>query len=167
MAFFRRGRPESVPTAPAFALGSVRLYQTDAELSVRLPSGAGSIAPYMQALVATGDRVLAAADQRLPDMGVLIVVGVRAPNLIHLWCEPVGGELPADAWTHFKDELAVSGRELRPAVAGDVAFALEGVVGAGPSIPFPQVPQAWVDAIKDANEPVTVPDGVFDRIFPV
>ncbi|WP_285100670.1 hypothetical protein [Promicromonospora sp. MEB111] len=46
-----------------------------------------------------------------------------------------------------------------------VAFALEGLVGAGPSTGFPELPPAWVDAVSLADEHVTIPDGLFDLVF--
>ncbi len=72
---------------------------------------------------------------------------------------------PPDAWPVLTELLDGAGAAVRPQVTAPVAFALEGLVGAGPSTGFPELPPAWVDAVSLADEHVTIPDGLFDLVF--
>jgi hypothetical protein len=99
-------------------------------------------------------------------MGVFIAVGIKPSRRVRLWCEQVGGTLPEDVWPMLTELLDGAGTAVRPQVtAPPVAFALGGLVGAGPSIGFPEAPRAWVDALARADEHVTVPDGLFGLVF--
>lgn len=172
MAIFRRRKPPSpVATAPVaspdpiFRLGSLRLYQPDDELQVRLPNGVGEVAAYAQTLTWTCNELLSRIGQDLGSMGIFIVVGIKPSRQVRLWCEQVGGTLPGDVWPVLTELLDGAGTGVRPQVTAPVAFALEGLVGAGPSSGFPEVPSAWRTAVAQADEPVRVPDELFDLVF--
>ncbi|MBL0888904.1 hypothetical protein [Myceligenerans indicum] len=172
MAIFRRRtrRPSTNAAMaqspdPAFPLGSLRLYQPDDELSVRLPDGVGEVAAYAQTLARTCNEFLNQLDQDLGSLGIFIVVGVKPSRQVRLWCEQVGGTLPEGAWPVLTELLDGAGAAGRPQVTAPVAFALEGLVGDGPSTGFPEYPRAWVDAVAEADEQVSVPDGLFSLVF--
>jgi hypothetical protein len=52
-----------------------------------------------------------------------------------------------------------AGSGVRPQVTAPVAFALEGLISAGPSAAFPEFPSAWINAMAQSDQPVTVPEG--------
>ncbi|MGW2094246.1 hypothetical protein [Promicromonospora sukumoe] len=172
MALFRRRTPRTsegtaaAPTPdPVFRLGSLRLYQPEDKLRARVPGGAGEIAGYAQTLAWTCNEFLSRLGQDVGPMGILIVVGVKPSQQVRLWCEQVGGTLPDDVWPVLTELLDGAGTAVRPQVTAPVTFALEGLVGAGPSAGFPEFPRAWVDAVERAEESVSVPDGLFERVF--
>ncbi|MFD7023448.1 hypothetical protein [Promicromonospora sukumoe] len=171
MALFRRRTPRTPEAAPAqapepvFRLGSLRFYQPEDKLRARVPGGAGEIAAYVQTLAWTCNEFLSRLSQDLGSMGILIVVGVKPSQQVRLWCEQVGGTLPDDVWPVLTELLDGAGAAVRPQVTAPVAFALEGLVGAGPSDGFPEFPRAWVDAVERDGAHVSVPDGLFERVF--
>ncbi|GAA2220744.1 hypothetical protein GCM10010413_10180 [Promicromonospora sukumoe] len=178
MALFRRRTPrtpegtdaaqaqaQAPAPAPVFRLGSLRLYQPEDELRARLPGGAGEIAAYAQTLAWTCNEFLSRLGQDAGSLGILIVVGVKPSQQVRLWCEQVGGTLPDDVWQVLTELLDGAGAAVRPQVTAPVALALEGLVGAGPSTGFPEFPRAWVDAVERVDAQVSVPDGLFERVF--
>ena len=172
MPIFRRRTPRGPvsaatarPSEPVFRLGSLRLYQADDELQMRLPDGVGEVAAYAQTLAWTCNEFLGRLGQDPGSMGVLIAVGIKPSRQVRLWCEQVGGVLPQDAWPVLTELLDGAGAAVRPQVTAPVAFALEGLVGAGPAPGFPELPRAWVDAVSQADKHVTVPDGLFGLVF--
>ena len=54
----------------------------------------------------------------------------------------------------------------RPQVTAPVAFALEGKLGVGPSIPFPEVPALWQSTAAQSHQALRLPDDLFPHIFP-
>ncbi|MFD7311085.1 hypothetical protein [Promicromonospora sp. NPDC059942] len=172
MAFFRRRTPRTPvsaatvqPPEPVFRLGSLRLYQPDDELHLRVPDGVGEIAACAQTLAWTCNEFLGRLGQDPGSMGILIAVGIKRSRQVRLWCEQVGGALPQDVWPVLTELLDGAGTAVRPQVTAPVAFALEGLVGAGPATGFPEFPRAWVDAVAQSAEHVSVPDGLFDLVF--
>jgi hypothetical protein len=172
MAIFRRRTPRpSVNAAtaessdPIFRLGSIRLYQPEDELRVRLPDGVGGVAAYAQNLTWTCNEFLGRLGQDVGSLGIFIAVGVKPSSEIRLWCEQIGGSLPEGAWPVLTELLEGAGTAVRPQVTAPFAFALEGLVGDGPSNGFPEYPRAWVDAVVQSDEHVSVPDGLFDLVF--
>jgi len=156
----------SEQTVDYFRLGSVRLYQPDAVLEERLIDGTGRLAAYVKSLAWVGSQYFGGLARDFGSMGVLIGVGVLPGERTRLWCEKVGGAIPDDVWDVFVDLLQGAGAGVRPQVTGPVAFAVEGLVGGGPAVAFPEVPSPWRDAAKAAAEPLTIPDGLFSLIFP-
>jgi hypothetical protein len=172
MAFFRRRTPPNPmsagtvePPEPIFQLGSLRLYQPDDELRVRLPNGVGEVVAYTRTLTWTCNELLSRLGQDFGSMGIFIAVGIKPSGQVRIWCEQVGGALPSDVWPVLTALLDGAGAGVRPQVTAPVAFALEGLVGAGPSAAFPEFPSAWVNAMVQSDQPVTVPDGLFDLVF--
>ncbi|MEZ5098138.1 MAG: hypothetical protein R2731_19935, partial [Nocardioides sp.] len=104
-------------------------------------------------------------DRDLDPMGVLIAVGIRPQHRVRLWCEQVGGALAPDRWAQLVALLEGAGRNTLPTVTAPVALAVEGIIGSGPSDGFPELPSSWVEAARSQNDPVTIPDGLFELIF--
>jgi hypothetical protein len=153
-------------TVAYFRLGGARLYQPDGVLQERLVDGTGRLAAYVKTLAWVGSQYFGGLARDFGSMGVLIGVGVLPGERTRLWCETVDGSLPEDIWRAFVDLLEGAGANVRPQVTGPVAFAIEGLLGAGPTIPFPEIPSSWRDAAMTAAEPLSVPDGLFPLIFP-
>ncbi|WP_454857650.1 hypothetical protein [Promicromonospora soli] len=132
---------------------------------MRLPDGVGEVAAYAQTLTWTCNELLSQLGQDLGSMGIFIAVGIKPARRVRLWCEQVDGTLPDDVWPVLTELLNGAGTGVHPQVTAPVAFALEGIVGGGPSTEFPEVPRAWVNAAAEADERLTVPDGLFDLVF--
>jgi hypothetical protein len=151
-------------TAEYFRLGGMRLYQPDDVLATRLPNGVGELAAYCKTLAWVGTEYFGRLGRDFGSLGVLIVVGIKPHRRTRIWCESVEGVVPSDAWDVFVDLLDGAGENVWPTVTKPVAFALECVLGAGPSNGFPMVPKAWQEAIADRGGRVTVPDELFGLV---
>jgi hypothetical protein len=162
------GQPDDVsPTSTDyFRLGRIRLYQPDEVLALRLPAGVGELAAYSKTLAWVGREYFGRLRRDLGSLGVLIAVGIKLNRQTRLWCDVVDGEIPNDVWGPFVDLLEGAGDNVRPSVTGPVAFALECLVGAGPSIDFPMGPAAWAHAAAQHGTDLAVPDQLFELVFP-
>ena len=99
-------------------------------------------------------------------MGVLIVVGIRPSKRTRLWCDQVDGDIPPDVWQVFVELLQGAGQDVLPTVSGPVACALECLLGSGPSADFPIGPNAWHQAARSAGRDLSIPDDLFEVVFP-
>ena len=99
-------------------------------------------------------------------MGVLIVVGIKPGKRVRLWCEQVDGDIQPDIWQVFVQLLEGAGQNVLPTVLGPVACALECLLGTGPSTGFPMGPSIWREAARSAAETLTIPDALFEVVFP-
>jgi hypothetical protein len=116
-------------------------------------------------LVSVGTEYFGRLGRDYGSLGVLIVVGVRPGRRVRIWCDPVGGNLPPDVWDPFVELLQGADETVRPTVTGPVAFALECLLGAGPG-EFPMGPMAWQQAASQQDGPLSVPDELFEIVFP-
>jgi hypothetical protein len=144
----------------------IRLYQPEHKLNERTPDGIEEVAAYMQALELAGEQYLSRLGRDFGSMGILVAAGVKPGGRTRVWCDQVGGEIPADVWQELVKALESAGQDIRPSVAGRVAFALEWSLGAGPATGFPMGPSAWVEAARSADRSLSVPDELFDAVFP-
>jgi hypothetical protein len=147
-------------------LALVRLYQTDADLAERIPNGAGELTPYIKTLTWVATEFFGRLDSEHGSLGVLIVVGIKPSKRTKLWCELVGGSFPPDVWEVFVDLVQGAGENVRPTVTKPVAFAMEFVLGAGPSDGFPLGPLEWQQTAAQHHGPLSVPDALFEAVFP-
>jgi hypothetical protein len=99
-------------------------------------------------------------------MGVLIVVGIRPSKRTMLRCDQVDGGIPPDVWQVFVELLEGDGQDVLPTVSGPVACALECLLGSGPSADFPIGPNAWQQAARSAGRDLSIPDDLFEVVFP-
>ena len=99
-------------------------------------------------------------------MGVLIVVGIRPSKRTRLWCDQVDGDIPPDVWQVFVELFEGAGQDVLPTVSGPVACALECLLGSGPSADFPIGPNAWQQAARSARRDLSIPDDLFEVVFP-
>lgn len=172
MALFRRSRSEQPQDAPAgdpyFRLGGMRLYQPDDELAVRLPQGVGEVAAYAKTLAWVGTEYFGRLQRDFGSLGVLMAVGVKPGRKTMVWAEAVDGAIPPDVWDPFVGLLVGAGSGVWPTVNAPVAFALECVMGAGPTTAFPEIPRVWVEAARGTGgtDPLAIPDDLFTFVFP-
>ena len=152
--------------AANFRTTAIRLYQTDDVLKERLTAGVSGVAAYCKFLEQTGSEYFRRLRRDFGSLGILIVVGIKPIRKTKLWCDVIDGELPDDVWNSFVGLLEDTGSELRPAVRGPFAFALECALGAGPSIEFPAAPTAWQAPTERHRAPLAVPDELFELVFP-
>jgi hypothetical protein len=143
-------------------LNSVRLYLPDAQMEERV-GDVGPLANYLKAL----QREAAAfwnGSPRTAAKGVIVAVGVRPGGKVRVWCDAVGGDVPADTLEKLRAAL----EQVQPVAVkgGSIAFALE--LGLWDQMPseFPVMPEAWTAAIRNTKEPLLVPDGLFKVVWP-
>ena len=165
-----RGAPNQPQQAAAdgqgyFRLNAMRLYQPDHDLAARLPRGIGELAAYCKTLGWVGSEYFGKLGRDFGSLGVLIVVGIKPPDRIRLWCAQVDGVLPTDVWDVFVRLLEGAGGNVRPEVLEPVACALEYWLGSGPRSSFPNVPIEWQRAAEGSAAGVSVPDGIFEQVF--
>jgi hypothetical protein len=149
-----------------FQARAVRLYQPDRELDERIPDGMAEVAAYIKALELASEQYFSRLGRDFGSMGILVAVGIKPHRRTRLWCEQVGGGIPPDLWQAFAETLDSAGEDVRPFVAGPVALALQWSLGAGPATGFPKLPSAWMQAASSAPRPPSVPDELFDIVFP-
>jgi hypothetical protein len=148
-----------------FGLVSVRLYQTDSELAGRMPGGTSALAAYIKTLVWVGTEYFGRLGHDFGSLGILVAVGVKPSQCVKQWCEVIAGTIPADVWSTFVNLLSGAGSGVIPVVRAPIAFALETRLGRGPDA-FPQVPRSWSEAAAGHESGLSVPDGLFELIFP-
>ena len=158
--------PEAGGDGYGFRLGQVRLYQPEDQRVSRLPSGTAGIAAYCKTLLWVGTEYFGQLGRDFGPMGILVGVGVRPNRRTRLWCPQVSGDLPPDVWEGFVELLQGAGAEVKPDVTAPVAFALECVLGDGPSERFPELPRAWQEAAAAYGGGLSVPDELFTIVFP-
>ncbi|HEY3556439.1 MAG TPA: hypothetical protein VGL05_03210 [Kribbella sp.] len=157
------------PQPPYFQLGSARLYQPDAELSARLPAGTAELAAYIKTLVWVCTEFFDHYARPTPafgNLGLLIAAGFKPGGRVRVWCDVVDGSLPVEVQATLEDLLNGAGSNVRPQVTAPVAVALEGKLGAGPAIPFPEVPTLWQSTAARAERRLRIPDDLFLEVFP-
>ena len=157
------------PPPPYFQLGAARLYQPDAELAERLPAGSAELGAYIKTLVWVCTEFFSYYTQPAPafgSLGLLVAAGLKPGGRARVWVDVVDGTLPADVQDALTDLLNGAGSNVRPQVTAPVAFALEGKLGVGPSIPFPEVPALWQSTAAQSHQALRLPDDLFPHIFP-
>ncbi|MGZ0146128.1 hypothetical protein ACXJJ3_03580 [Kribbella sp. WER1] len=147
-----------------FQLGSARLYQPDAVLEERLPSGTAELAAYIKTLTWTCTEYFSDYSGAFGSLGLFLGVGLKPGGQAKVWCDVVDGSLPDDVYAALVELLNGAGTDVRPAATGPVAFALEGHLGNGPRTPFPELPAAWQST--GINRSVLIPDELFPYVFP-
>ncbi|MEV0897073.1 hypothetical protein [Actinoplanes sp. NPDC049802] len=150
---------------PYFKMGGVRLYLPDEEFGRRLGGGTAELSAYIKTLAWAGEQYFGRLGRDFGSLGVLIAVGIKPERQVKLWCEVVGGQIPGDVWSTFVDLLDGAGVNVRPQVTAPVAFAIEGILGNGPAS-FPDAPTAWIAAAQGHGQGVSVPEGIFEIVFP-
>lgn len=170
---FRRNpagaRSQKTPPTPSgeyFRLAALRLYQPESTIQERIPNGVAQLAAYCKTLAWVGTQYFGRLGQDFGSMGVLIVVGIKPGKRIRLWCEQVDGAITPDVWRVFVELLEGAGQDVLPTVSGPVACALECLLGAGPSNGFPMGPRIWQEASGSAAQPLSIPDALFEVVFP-
>ena len=146
-------------------MGGVRLYLPDEEFGRRLGGNTAELSAYIKTLAWVGDQYFGRLGRDFGSLGILIGVGIKPGRQVKLWCEVVGGQIPDDVWSPFVDLLDGAGADVRPQVSAPVAFAVEGILGNGP-VSFPDAPAAWTAAVQGHDRAVSVPDGIFEIVFP-
>src|SRR3954465_3569495 len=134
---------------PALELNSLRLYVPKDELENRLGKDATPIGEYIKSLTAAAGRFL--EKQAVGDAkGIYVAVGPKEGRKSRAWCEAVDGTIAPDLLRKLQAELAkVPTLDLKN---GPVAFALELKLRGRQPAKFPEVPAAWLDAIKKSDK---------------
>ncbi len=163
-----KGKPVATTAAQEFKFDIVRsgfettnivLYQPDDVVQKRLP-GAGHLAAYLEKLQTTVSETFAETT-RADTLDV--VVAVRPGGKSRVWLS--GSNLDAKTLQSLREKL-----EAIPPVQvteGPVAFAISGKIAGGTrSGEDPPMPPEWQDAVKKLPQPVGIPDGLLEAVWP-
>lgn len=163
-----KGKPVATTAAQEFKFDIVKsgfettnivLYQPDDVVQKRLP-GAGHLAAYLQKLQTAATETF--ADTTKAD-ALDIVVAVRPGGKARVWLS--GSTLDAGTLQSLREKL-----EAIPPVQvkdGPVAFAISGRIAGGATVgEEPPMPQEWQEAVKKLPQPVVIPDGLLDTVWP-
>jgi len=148
----------------AAALNQLRLYIPTTMLEERLGSDVTPLANYIKALEKRTAEILG-KEKQPKAKGLLIAVGIKSKRKTRMWCEAVGGDVPAELLGKLEKELAkVEAIDLKKAPA---AFAMEINLFGQKADKFPEFPKVWFEG-RDKNKPTTVvpPDDLFKTIWP-
>lgn len=142
-----------------FETTNITLYQPDELVQKRLP-GAGHLAAYIEQLQNVAGETFA---ETTKPASLQIVVAVRPGRKSRVWL--TGSALEAKTLEDLRKKLeAIPPLEVRD---GPVAFAVSGKIAGGAvtegEIPMPQ---EWQDAVKKLPQPVMIPDGLLDTVWP-
>jgi hypothetical protein len=149
-----------------FQLKAVRLYQPESVLQERLAGGVEELAAYCNTLAWVGKEYFGRLGRDFGSMGILIAVGIKPGKRTRLWCEEVDGNITPHTWQVFVQLLEGAGKNVVPTVSDPVACALECLLGLGPSAGFPIGPDVWGQAARSAGRELSVPDDIFEIVFP-
>jgi hypothetical protein len=144
-------------------LNSIRLYLPDDALRQRLGNDAAPLAEYIKSL----EKETAAYWDKAGKpkaKGLFIAVGVKPGKKARVWCEAVDGDIPAETITKLAERL-----DGVPALAvkqGPIAFAVEIKLWGQKPGKFPELPKAWRQAAKKSKQPLMIPDGLFQVVWP-
>lgn len=163
-----KGKP--VPTTAAqefvfkaeksgFETTNIVLYQPDDVLEKRLP-GAGHLAAYIEKFQVTAASML--AKETTPDT-LVIVVAVRPEGTSRVWL--MGSKLDEKTQASLLKQLgAIPAVEVKE---GPVAFAICATIAGGPEFTeVPPLPPEWKKAAEKLPQPVAIPDGILDDVWP-
>jgi TonB family protein len=163
-----KGKPVATTAAQEFKFDIVRsgfettnivLYQPDEVVKKRLP-GAGHLATYLEKLQSAAAETF--GDTTKADV-LDIVVAVRPGGKSRVWLS--GSNLDTKTLQSLREKL-----EAIPPVQvtdGPVAFAISGKIAGGtPASEEVPMPQEWQDAVKKLPQPVVIPDGLLDAVWP-
>jgi hypothetical protein len=146
----------------AAIVSRIRLYLPDAELRRRLGE-AKPFADYIRSLESElvsfwGENPQPAAK------GVLVAVGVRPGRKSKIWCEAVEGGIQPEVLSKLEEKLGtVPPIEVNEA---PIAFALDVQLHDAASDKFPKIPKVWSDTVKSSKRPLSVPDALFEVLWP-
>jgi hypothetical protein len=158
----RFGRAGDPPQhSDATKLNSIRLYLPDEKMKQRI-GDVTALMGYLKALQGEAETFWSASDGPCAN-GILVAVGVKPGGKSRVWCEAVGGEIPAAMLEKFCVALEkVKAIEVK---GGPIAFAME--LGLRSEMPseFPVIPQSWTEAAKATGEPLLIPDALFEVIW--
>lgn len=145
------------------AIHSLRLYLPEEALRARLGEDVTPLATYARALHAAAARHWQTAPPSTAT-GILLAVGVKPGRRSRIWCEAVGGTVPAASLEKMQRDLGA----IEPLAVknGPVAFAIELQLGSGPAPLFLDAPTAWKEASRRAGRALAVPDELFPLIWP-
>lgn len=163
-----KGKPVATTAAQEFTFEILRsgfettnivLYQPDDVVRKRLP-GSGHLAAYIEKIQLAAEDFFARV--HTPD-SLQIVVAVRPGGKSRVWLMGSGLE---------EKTLAVLREQIQaiPPVAvqdGPVAFAICGKIAGGPeTAEATPMPPEWQESVKNLPQPVVVPDGLLDTVWP-
>lgn len=148
----------------AAALSQIVLYVPAPELEERLGKDVTPLANYIRALEKRADELLGAR-ARPEAQGLLVVVGIKSRSETRIWCQAVGGDIPAEVLRRLESELAgVDAVDLKKGVA---SFAMHvRLFGQNPGR-FPRFPDIWLaEAEKSDTRLMVPPDELLEKIWP-
>ena len=144
-------------------INTVRLYLPESEFQRRVGADATPLTLYIQRL-AMETEVFWQSRPEPAAGGMLIGVGVGLDRESRVWCEPVGGDLPPEDILELEEQLdAISPLEVQ---GGPIAFGIEIRHAGRTDFEFPPFPRVWMEAASQSTEPITIPDGLFQLIWP-
>ena len=144
-------------------INSVRLYLPEAEFQRRVGPDATPLTQYIQRLAMETDNFWNGREEPQAG-GMLIGVGVGLDRESRSWCEAVAGDLPTDVLKELEEQLdSISPLEVQN---GPIAFGIEIRLAGRSGFEFPPFPKLWMEAASQAGSPITIPDGLFELIWP-
>src|SRR3954462_696517 len=82
-------------------INTIRLYNTDEKLKDRIGDDVEPLAKYIEALKREAGTFWSGA-KRPGTKGLLVAVGVRPDGKSRVWCDAVGGDVPAETLDKFR-----------------------------------------------------------------
>jgi hypothetical protein len=144
-------------------INTVRLYLPETEFKRRVGEDPNPLTDYIRRLAIEAEafwqnRVEPTAG------GVLAAIGVGPGRESRSWCEAVSGEMPAEELRALEEQLD----SISPLIVqhGPIAFGIELRLAGKAGFDFPMFPSAWSESAQKAGRPVTIPDGLFELIWP-
>jgi TonB family protein len=142
-----------------FETTNIVLYQPDDVIQKRLP-GTGHLAAYLEKIQRATEQFFA---QTHAPGSLQIVVAIRPGGKSRVWL--TGSGIEEKTLAALREQLG----KIPPVAVqdGPVAFAICGTIADGPETGDPTpMPPEWQEAVKKLPQPVAVPDGLLDAVWP-
>lgn len=141
----------------------IRLYLPDHLLVPRVENEVEPFANYIQLIQDRVAEYWSGKDAEGAN-GLFIAIGVKPNGSARAWCDAIECSIGRETLRDLEEQLA-----LVPPVSvkhGPIAFAIEVVFDGGTVTEFPGFPTAWMTAAKNAGGSMTIPDELFETIWP-
>lgn len=144
-------------------VNTVRLFLPQSELQRRVGPDPTPLQQYIQRLLIEADAFWQ-AQPSAPAGGVLVAMGVGPGRESRSWCQAVSCEMPDPMLRALEEQLD----SISPLIVqhGPIALAIELRLNGAQGFEFPPIPQTWIDSATQTGREVTMPDGLFQLIWP-
>jgi hypothetical protein len=140
------------------------MYVPTPQLEGRFGTDPRPLGDYINGLKARVLAIVAAAEP-VQAQGLLVAVGLKTNRRSKVWCEAVGGAMPAALLKTLERELG----EVPPVAlkAGPAGFGLKFALSDKPPAEFPSAPERWTEAAKTTpSKTIIPPDDLFRILWP-